>query len=182
MRIDAIGYGAGTRDPQHIANLTRVLLGQAEADEPTADVVVELSATIDDCTGEILGAAIERLLSAGCLDAWASPAVMKHSRPGWVLTALCPPAAAEAAEAVFFRETTTFGLRRRPCHRAKLARHIETVETSAGPIRVKVGTYRGQIVTHSPEFADCAAAAESHGRAVRDVMAEALQHAQGQAE
>jgi hypothetical protein len=99
---------------------------------------------------------------------------MKHSRPGWVLTALCPPAATDAAEAVFFRETTTFGLRRRPCHRAKLARHIETVETSAGPIRVKVGTYRGQIVTRSAEFADCAAAAESHGRAVRDVMAEAL--------
>jgi pyridinium-3,5-bisthiocarboxylic acid mononucleotide nickel chelatase len=174
MRIDAIGYGAGTRESEHVANLTRVLLGQAGEDDATADAVMQLSATIDDCTGEVLGATIERLLSAGCLDAWASPAVMKRARPGWVLTALCPPAAVEAAEAIFFRETTTFGLRCQPCQRSKLARRIETVETSAGPIRVKVGTYRGQVVTRSPEFADCAAAAASHGRAVRDVMAEAI--------
>ena len=139
------------------------------------DTAVELSANLDDCTGEVLGAAIEKLLAAGALDAWAAPAVMKKSRPAWTLSALCEVADTARMEEIFFAETTTLGIRRRTCGRSKLARRYETVETPYGAIRVKVASRAGKDLTASPEFADAAAAAEAHGVAVKEVLAAAVE-------
>lgn len=175
MHLSAVGYGAGTREDGPLPNVLRVMVGR-EARAGDVDSAVELSANVDDSTGEILGAAIERLLAAGCLDAWAQPAVMKKSRPAWVITALCEPSDVAAAEEILFRETTTFGVRRRLCGRRKLRRRSETVETPYGPIRLKVGRSGDRDVTASPEFGDCRTAAEAHGVPVREVMA-AAQHA-----
>jgi len=172
MRLDACGFGAGSRQTSPVPNLLRVLIG-SEDDEGQLDTVVELSANLDDCTGEIIGATIEKLLGRGCLDAWATPVMMKKSRPGWVLSALCAPADAAAAEQIILAETTTFGLRRRPAERHKLTRRFETVETPYGPVRMKVGAEGRRIVTASPEFADALAAAEAHGVPVKDVLAAA---------
>ena len=138
------------------------------------DGVIELSANIDDCSGEILSAAIEQLLAAGCLDAWATAIVMKQSRPAWLLSALCRPGDAAAATDVFFRETTTFGVRRQLLQRTKLDRTFETVETPFGPVRVKIGRRNGQVLTLAPEFADCLSAARAHAASVRDVMQAAM--------
>jgi len=172
MALAAVGYGAGRRDAEGLPNLLRVLIGEADADS-TADCLVELSANIDDCTGEIIGAAIEMLLSAGCVDAWAAPIVMKKSRPAWTLSALCAEGDASEAERIFFSETTTFGVRRRRCVRGKLSRTSETVETEYGPIRLKVGRHGGKVVSASPEFADCRSAAETHHVPVKEVFAAA---------
>ena len=173
MAVEAVGYGAGTRDGGPLPNLLRVVLGRVG--DGQVDAVVELSANLDDCTGEVLGAAIEALLSAGCLDAWAVPITMKKSRPAWMLSALCRPADAARAEEVFFAETTTLGVRRRTCDRRTLARRHETVETPYGRIRVKVAGSAGAApLTASPEYADCAAAAEAHGAAVRAVIDAAM--------
>ena len=173
MDIEAVGYGAGSRDDLPLPNLLRVFIG-APAEDGEADTVVELSANLDDCTGEVIGAAIERLMSAGCLDAWASPIYMKKSRPAWMLSALCAPAGAARAEEIIFAETTTLGVRRRICRRSKLARRQVTVETAYGPVRVKVSARGGRELTASPEFADAQAAAEAHGVPVREVIAAAL--------
>ncbi len=173
LTVQATGYGAGTREGGPLPNLLRVFIGQS--DEPTsADTVVELSANIDDCTGEVLGATVEMLLAAGCLDAWASPIVMKKSRPAWMLCALCNPGDVKAAEAILFGQTTTFGIRRRMCQRTKLQRSFQTVETPFGPVRIKIGQLDGRTVTAAPEFSDCAAAAQSHHQAVKDVLLAAL--------
>ncbi len=175
MQPKAVGWGAGTRENQDgsRANMLRVFLGREDA-EGEADSVVELSANLDDCTGEIIGATIEQLLSAGCLDAWATPAMGKKSRPAWILSALCSPAEAGEAERIIFTQTTTFGIRRRTCRRSKLTRRHKTVETAYGPIRIKVGSRGGREITASAEIADCTAAAESHGVAVMEVMAAAM--------
>jgi uncharacterized protein (TIGR00299 family) protein len=172
MDVQAVGYGAGSRNSGDIPNLLRVYVGR-QADDSASDSVVELSANIDDCSGELLGATIEKLISAGCVDAWASPIVMKKSRPAWLIGALCFHRDVAAAEAIIFAETTTFGIRRHPCGRSKLRRHYHHVETPYGPIRIKVGTAGNLCVTASPEFADCAAAASAHHVAVKEVMAEA---------
>jgi hypothetical protein len=169
MLINAVGYGAGSRDSKDIPNLLRVFVGELDQGG-TADSAVELSANIDDCTGEVLGATIGKLLSAGCLDAWACPAVMKKSRPAWVLSVLCSPADVEAAQGIIFSETTTFGIRRRACQRSKLLRSQETVETAYGPIRIKVGRSGNGEVTASPEFEDCLAAATTHNVPVKEVL------------
>ncbi len=141
----------------------------------SADAVVELAANLDDCTGEILGSTIEALLAAGALDAWATPAVMKKSRPAWVLSMLCRPADAAAMEDILFAQTTTFGVRQTPWTRSKLLRRHETVQTPYGAVRVKVGQRGQKDVTVSAEFDDCLAAAKAHGVPVRDVMAAAVE-------
>ncbi len=172
MTVSSVGYGAGTRTEGPRPNLLRVFVGAAASDG-AADAVVELSANLDDCTGEILGATIERLMAAGCVDAWATPITTKKSRPGWQLSALCSPADVTAAEDILLTETTTLGVRRRICGRTKLARHHETIQTAFGPIRVKLGCRDERVLTASPEFEDCRAAAETHHVAIKDVMAAA---------
>ena len=77
---------------------------------------------------------------------------------------------APAAEAIFFRQTTTFGIRRRLCGRSKLQRSHETVETAFGPIRIKVGRRGAEILSVSPEFSDCQAAAQAHGAPVKEIL------------
>jgi len=174
MDLAAVGYGAGSRDDGGLPNLLRVFLGTAGG-EGAVDAVMELSANLDDCTGEVLGAALEKLLLAGALDAWSAPITMKRSRPGWILSALCLPADAAKIEEVLFAETTTLGVRRRLCARGKLLRRHERVETPYGPVRVKVGRRGDRDVTASPEFADALAAAEAHGVPVKEVLAAAVE-------
>jgi len=72
MRIKSIGYGAGTRDDSNTPNLLRIIIGE-DCDAGEVDSVVELSANIDDCTGELLGATMDKLLTAGALDVWIAP-------------------------------------------------------------------------------------------------------------
>ncbi len=177
MRIGEVGYGAGTRDSDHMPNMLRVLIGDSGA--ATADCVVQLSANIDDCSGEILGATIDALLTGGCLDAWASPISMKKSRPAWQLCALCSPSDVDAAERIIFSETTTFGIRRQLCSRTKLTRSHVVVPTEYGDIRVSEASLAGEIVTVSPEFADCQSAATTHHVAIRRTMDAARDAYQG---
>ena len=77
-------------------------------------------------------------------------------------------------EQVLFAETTTFGVRRHDVERRKLPRRHETVTTPFGKVRMKVGERDG-VMTASPEYDDCRAAAEKHRVALRDVMAAANQ-------
>ncbi len=173
MCITSVGCGAGQRAQGPIANILRVFLGEEEQ-YGQVDTVVELSANVDDCTGEVLGGTIDKLLAAGCLDAWATPIYMKKSRPAWMICVLAREADAEQAEQILFMETTTFGIRRRYVQRSKLLRQHQTVETSYGPIRIKVGRRGAYELTASPEFADAQAAAEAHHVPVREVLAAAM--------
>lgn len=171
MTLRSIGYGAGTRDGQRLPNVLRVMLGQTTENAETDSVTV-LEANLDDATPEMIGHCMERLLSEGALDVYAVPIQMKKSRPGVVLTALCNHDQAAAMEAVFFAETPTFGVRRHTVTRAKMRRRHETVVTSFGEIRMKIGERAG-AATASPEYDDCKAAAHRHGVALRDVFAAA---------
>jgi hypothetical protein len=173
LAVTAIGYGAGSREGDVLPNLLRVFVGEP-SDRGDADSVVELSANIDDCTGEVIGSTIGRLMDGGCLDAWATPIYMKKNRPAWMLTALCLPKDASSIGEMLFAETTTFGVRSRACSRQKLIREHQTVETPYGPVRVKVGRRGGSVVTAAPEFADCDQAARSHHVSVRKVLEAAM--------
>ncbi len=173
MRVTSIGWGAGTREGAPLPNLLRVFVG-SQASDGDSDELVEISANLDDCSGEIIADALEKLLSAGCVDAWATPIVMKKSRPAWTLSALCAPKDVGEAQDIIFRNTTTFGVRRVNCARSKLLRRHVTVETAFGPLRVKVGSRDGKDLTVSPEFEDCRLAAQSHHASVRQVQALAL--------
>ena len=97
------------------------------------------------------------------------PIQMKKQRPGVLLSVISAPADAGALEAILFRETATFGVRRSTMQRAKLAREAATVDTPWGPVRAKRGRGPGVDVV-TPEYDDCARVARAHGVPLRAVL------------
>ena len=185
LRVERIGYGAGGRDDPDHPNALRLILGQVAPAAETAspetleaaspeglerDTAWVLEVNLDDTTAEVIGHALEQLLAAGALDAWATPIQMKKSRPAWMLCAIVADESLRCAEEILFRETTTFGIRRHRVERSKLARELRTVATPFGPVRVKVGTRGGQLVTASPEYEDCRRIALEKKIPLREVM------------
>lgn len=175
MTIAAIGCGAGTYNSDKFPNMVRVFVGeQMSRDDENADTVAVLEANIDDATGEALGAAMEALLKAGALDVYTTPIGMKNSRPAVMLAVICKPAEVETLQNILFAEGLTFGVRRQVMERTKLKRVFVKVETEFGPISVKTGHLAGRMVAAKPEYADCAAAAEKYGVALRAVQQAAM--------
>jgi hypothetical protein len=131
---------------------------------------VELHANIDDMTGEVAAHALRCLLSAGALDAWIVPITMKKGRPGMMLCALSEVSEVARVTDVFFRETTTLGVRKFPVERATLSRRTVEIQTRFGPVPVKVS---GDPPTgFKPEVDACIRIADAHGVPLRWVLAE----------
>ncbi len=174
MTIRTIGTGCGTKDFIEQPNILRLFIGDSAATPGAgeADTVVVLETNLDDVPGEIIGYAVETLFAAGALDVFTVPIQMKKHRPGVLLSVIAAPADAAILEAILFRETATFGVRRTTMQRAKLAREAVTVETPWGPVRAKRGHAAGVDVL-TPEYDDCARVARAHGvplRAVYDAV------------
>ncbi len=130
--------------------------------------LVELATNLDDVSGELLGHAIDELLAAGALDAWAVPIVMKLGRPAHTLMTLCNAGDVTRLGDVMARLTGTLGLRARTVVRTALERHVSTVHVDGQAIRVKHGPHRSK-----PEWSDVVAAARALGRTPADVAREA---------
>ncbi len=181
LRLQRVGVGFGRRTLPW-PNVLRVLLcdpAPAASAPPGGleqDRVVLLETNIDDMNPQIYGYLLDRLLSAGALDAWLTPIQMKKGRPATLVSVLTPPAAADALSALLLRETSTLGVRRRELDRLKAPRRMITVETSAGPIRAKARLLDGAWTAH-PEYADCLAAAQRTGRPLREILDEAAAEA-----
>ncbi|MCZ6572390.1 MAG: nickel pincer cofactor biosynthesis protein LarC [Planctomycetota bacterium] len=169
---DAIGYGAGDRNPDQYPNVTRVTVGETSKvdDGPLYELVCE----IDDATPQVLGHLLERLLESGALDASLQPVLMKKDRPGTRVTALAPLRAIPTLEKVLFVEGTTLGVRRRPVERTELPRTIVSVETKYGPVRLKVARMGNKVVHVAPEYEDCRALARERGVPLREVARAAV--------
>jgi pyridinium-3,5-bisthiocarboxylic acid mononucleotide nickel chelatase len=177
------GWGAGHRELPDRPNVLRAVLGSRDATVASKELAesshVVVESNLDDMTGELAGHAIDILLAAGAVDAWATPITMKKGRPALMLSALAPAAAAENVAAAMLRETPTLGVRFRPVSRTERPREMIMVETSFGPIPVKRSDGGFGPPIAKPEFDACAKAAELHGVPVRVVLAEALAKALG---
>jgi uncharacterized protein (TIGR00299 family) protein len=171
MTVQRVGSGAGTKDFLEHPNILRLFVGQANPDRKVGgdvDVVTVLETNLDDCTPEVVGFTTERLFAAGALDVFATPIQMKKNRPGVLLSVIALPDSAEACEAIIFRESGTFGVRRHTATRSKLHREAVTVDTPFGPVKAKKGWREGvEIVT--PEYEDCARIARERGVPLRAV-------------
>ena len=175
MRVERIGYGAGTRELD-IPNVVRLLVGRSVEDETVFGPVpaVVLEANIDDMNPEFYEYVFERLFAAGAQDAWVTPITMKHGRPAATLHVLCGTGDEERCRDVIFAETTTLGLRRRAIEKWTLPREIITVELDGGNVRVKIArSAAGTITGIAPEYADCANLARETGRPLKQVFADA---------
>lgn len=165
MRLLKSGYGMGTKDFP-AANCVRAMLG--EQDAPTEEIL-ELSCNLDDCTGEVIGFAMERLLDAGALDVYWTSVGMKKNRPGILLTCMCRPLDREKMVELLFRHTTTLGVRESAFRRYTLSRESKTIQTPDGDIRVKVSTGYG-VAREKPEFEDLAKIARKTGKSLSDLQ------------
>ena len=175
MTIERIGHGAGTKDFLEQPNILRLMVGHAHGSQSVGvaemDVVQVLETNLDDIAPEIVGFAIERLFAAGALDVFAMPIQMKKQRLGVLLSVICEPATASELEAILFRETGTFGIRRTTATRAKLQREAVTVETPWGLVKAKRGWRSEGFEVLTPEYEDCARIAREHNIPLRDVYA-----------
>ena len=165
MRLLKSGYGMGTKDFP-AANCVRAMLG--EQDAPTEEIL-ELSCNLDDCTGEAIGFAMERLLDAGALDVYWTSVGMKKNRPGILLTCMCRPLDREKMVGLLFRHTTTLGVRESAFRRYTLSRESKTIQTPDGDIRVKVSTGYG-VTREKPEFEDLAKIARKTGKSFSELQ------------
>lgn len=143
FKILGIGLGAGKRQYER-PSILRALLIEDNAQKNSVnsnalqtDCICQLQSDIDDCSGELLGYTLERLLAAGALDAHYQPVFMKKSRPAWELTVICREEDRAKLEALIFAETTTIGIRRARMERTVLPRSRYVVHTAYGDVAVK---------------------------------------------
>ena len=108
------------------------------------DSIIKMETNIDDCSGEVLGFVMERLLKAGARDVHYVPAFMKKNRPAWVLNVICKEEDMETLQNIIFEETTTIGIRYTRMERAILQREQRIVQTLWGEAQVKVCTLNGK--------------------------------------
>jgi pyridinium-3,5-bisthiocarboxylic acid mononucleotide nickel chelatase len=173
--LERVGVGAGSRDAASVANVVRVMLGEASPSADGARRLLLLEANVDDLEPELVPDAIEALLAAGALDAWTAPIVMKRGRPAVAISALCERDMLDEVRRTFFEATTTLGVRVHEVSRPELDRRIVEIDLAEGGprIRVKLGVLDGRTLNAKPEHADVVEAARKLGRPVRSVHAQA---------
>jgi hypothetical protein len=185
MRVERIGYGAGTRNSKALPNVLRLSLGKScDAASATGlsdashladcESVTVLETALDDLSPQVLAYVAERAMACGALDVMLTPVIMKKGRLGTLLTVLCNPSDTPAMERLLLSETSTLGVRIRQDRRTTLERSHTTVTTPYGEIRIKVGSLASATMNVAPEFEDCRAAAAEHQVALKQVQQAAI--------
>ena len=174
FEIQKIGIGAGKRQYECPGILRAMIISQsAEIDEEkaqteefknaeignnpkaenqeTKDTIIKMETNIDDCSGEVLGFVMERLMKAGARDVHYVPVFMKKNRPAWVLNVICKEEDIETLQNIIFEETTTIGIRYSIMERTILPRETRTLPTPWGEVQVKVCTLNGKEQLY-PEY------------------------------
>ncbi len=173
MKVQKIGYGAGTRDFAGHANVVRLSIGESQTEmaaNVSHETIAVLEANLDDLNPQVFGYVMDRLLQEGALDVFGIPVQMKKSR------ILVKPEDAARLTEIIFSETTTLGVRRRDESRQVLARKWITVTTKWGDVRLKIASMNGTVTNYAPEYDDCKRIAAEHQVPLKDVMQEAVQH------
>ena len=182
MRLDRVGYGAGTRDLEQRPNLLRLCLGEKTSDSEShtthrqaeTDSVDIIETNVDDMSPEITGYVTTQLFANGALDVFLTPIFMKKGRPATQITVLCPTARRDALIKLLLTETTTFGVRLSSADRVKLRRDFTQIETQWGAIQAKCGYLNGTLIKTIPEYEDCKRLAEQHNVPLQQVYTEAF--------
>jgi uncharacterized protein (TIGR00299 family) protein len=171
-RPERVGVGLGTRGLDR-PNLLRLVLAAglapAGAGQPQCDTVLEQQAQIDDLTPEDLAAFQETLRRAGALEVFCQAILMKKGRPGWLVTALAQPHTAGALRTVWWRHSSTLGLRERHQPRWVLPRRSRDLSTPLGSVRIKEARLPDGRWRRKPEHDDLLALAARHALSLDQV-------------
>jgi uncharacterized protein (TIGR00299 family) protein len=174
MKVEAVGYGAGSRDLP-IPNLLRVMIGEtAETGNQIREQLILIESNLDDLNPEIYPYVMESLFNAGALDVCLVPVQMKKNRPGTQIQVLVEVQKAEDMREILFQETSTLGIRQTQVDRYSLPRNIQEVSTSFGIVRIKVAGEGTKFQKASPEYDDCQKLARENDIPIQQVYQEAV--------
>jgi uncharacterized protein (TIGR00299 family) protein len=178
-----VGVGLGSRSLDR-PNLLRLVLADAAdltavADQnqplqqaaPALQTVVVQQAQIDDASPEDLAFLADQLRQAGALDVFSEAITMKKGRLGQLLSAIAAPEQLPALRQVWWRHSSSLGLREHQQQRWALQRRHQQCDTPLGPVRLKWalqpdGRWRSKI-----EHDELCALATRHGLALAQVRA-----------
>ena len=160
-----VGYGAGTKEFPEMPAVLRFTLGYPLDNGLDRDEIAVLETNIDDETGEILGYAIDKLLSGGAKDVSIIPMFTKKNRPGQIIKVIADPKDVHHLSKVLIDETGTLGVRVYYCERHIINREIYTVDLQVmgnkETVRLKVAKdAKGEVTRIKPEFEDLKRLAE----------------------
>jgi len=198
-RVNCVGYGAGTIDPQNHPNVVRLIVGDS-ADSPQSlsspnnsqtesfassdatgalyrsEVIAVLETNLDDCSPQILAHAMERLIEEGALDVAIVPQTMKKGRAGHKLSVVAKREDSFRLQELILSETTSLGVRSYFCERIVLERNFQEITLGEGPpVRIKIGRdLNGKIVNFHPEYDDVVVNARSTQRSLKEVLLQSL--------
>ena len=168
IRVHSTGYGIGQKDMGEYPNVLGLWLGEVQSSLAVRHLVV-IETNIDDMNPEIYPYLFDRLFAVGARDVWLTPILMKKGRPAYTLSILASPGDQQDIIEKVMEETSTLGVRVSQVMRHEVQRRIEEMETSLGPVRVKLKFQDGNPVSLAPEYEDCAAIASGTGLPLKDV-------------
>ena len=173
LRLDRVGLGAGTRDPEGWPNVVRLWLGEAEERAAGGGLrpIALLETNVDDMPGEHLPFLEARLREAGALDVWWTAVQMKKGRPGLQITAVATRDDADAVAASMLEHSPTLGVRSTELMRYEAGREVFEFESSLGPAAVKVKRLPGAPPRAAPEYESARVLAERSGLPIAEVYA-----------
>ncbi|HEY4687308.1 MAG TPA: nickel pincer cofactor biosynthesis protein LarC, partial [Candidatus Subteraquimicrobiales bacterium] len=173
LKIEATGYGAGTRKLK-TPNVLRVVLGEQEDREDAGFEELSLLETnVDNTNPQIFEHLMERLFQAGALDVWMNPVYMKKNRPAVTVSVLSPLGFETQLVEILLTETDTLGVRVSKRRRQKALQKLVKVDTKFGKVAVKIGEFNQRVVSVAPEYAACLKLAKKHKVPLKIVFEEA---------
>lgn len=158
--ITQTGMGAGKRAYTDRPGILRAMMIETE-EEGGKEEIIKLETDIDDCSGEVLGYTMKKLLKAGAKDVHYTPIFMKKNRPGWELTVIAAKDDVEELEQIIFGETTTIGIREMKVERTCLPREEKEVVTPYGTASAKGVEVKGRMKWY-PEYKTVKKLAKKH--------------------
>jgi len=171
---ERVAYAAGGWDFPGTPNVLRLSLGRFPQEGAG---LVQVETNVDDATPQQVAFAQERLLEAGAVDVWVSPATFKKGRSGWIVSALVPAARLEAVQQRLAAELPTLGVRSWPVQRTEADRRFLEARVEGARVPVKEGIWPHGS-TRQPEYEDAARAARDLDQPLRSVQDAALRNAE----
>ena len=141
IKIDSVGYGAGSKDFGEFANVLKIVNGKTKINL-VKDTVQIIETNVDDVSVEVLGNMIEKIMSNGAKDVTITSGITKKGRPTQLISVICDSESMNSILELLVAETKTLGVRIRNSERYVVPRSIEqeTVEIDGHkfPIHYKI--------------------------------------------
>jgi pyridinium-3,5-bisthiocarboxylic acid mononucleotide nickel chelatase len=177
-----VGYGAGGKEFSEIPNVLRITVGKSLENGLMTDQIAVLETNVDDVPGEIVGHALDKLLTEGAKDVSIIPMHTKKNRPGQIIKVIADQKDVQNLSDILIDETGTLGVRVYYCQRHVVTREVYSIDLLIGsikePVKLKVSkNSNGEIIRIKPEYDDLKRIEEKTGVGLRELSELAVMRA-----